>query len=51
LQDGVAFDLNDGPEDLDRVSGDDTLELATNTASFALPANAMHLAKIDLEIE
>jgi hypothetical protein len=35
----------------DLVGGDNTLELATNTASFALPANAMHVANIDLELE
>jgi hypothetical protein len=35
----------------DLVAGDNTLEIATNTASFALPPNGMHIANIDLEIE
>ena len=35
----------------DLVPGDNTLELGTNTASFALPPNSMHAANIDLEIE
>jgi len=33
------------------VAGDNTLEVATDTASFALPPNAMHIANIDLEVE
>jgi len=33
------------------VDGDNTLEIATDTALFALPPNAMHIANIDLEIE
>jgi hypothetical protein len=35
----------------DLVAGDNTLEIATDTASFALPPNGMHVANIDLEIE
>jgi hypothetical protein len=35
----------------DLIAGDNTLEVATNTASFALPPNGMHIANIDLEIE
>jgi hypothetical protein len=35
----------------DLVAGDNTLEIATDTASFALPPNAMHVANIDLEVE
>jgi hypothetical protein len=35
----------------DLVAGDNTLEIATNTTSFALPPNSMHIANIDLEIE
>jgi hypothetical protein len=35
----------------DLVVGDNTLEVATDTTSFALPPNGMHIANIDLEIE
>lgn len=35
----------------DLVAGDNTLEIATDTASFALPPNGMHIANIDLEVE
>lgn len=35
----------------DLIAGDNTLEVATDTASFALPPNGMHIANIDLEIE
>jgi hypothetical protein len=35
----------------DLVAGDNTLEIATDTASFALPPNGMHVANIDLEVE
>jgi hypothetical protein len=35
----------------DLIAGDNTLEIATDTASFALPPNGMHVANIDLEIE
>ena len=36
---------------VDLVAGDNTLEIATNTTSFALPPNSMHIANIDLEID
>jgi hypothetical protein len=35
----------------DLVPGENTLEIGTNTASFALPPNSMHIANVDLEIE
>ena len=35
----------------DLVEGDNTLEIATDTSSFALPPNGMHIANIDLELE
>jgi len=35
----------------DLTAGENTLELGTNTASFAMPPNSMHVANIDLEIE
>jgi hypothetical protein len=35
----------------DLVEGDNALELATNTASFAMPPNGMQIANIDLELE
>lgn len=35
----------------DLVPGQNTLELGTNTASFAMPPNSMHVANIDLEID
>jgi hypothetical protein len=35
----------------DLVSGTNTVELGTNTASFAMPPNSMHIANIDLEID
>jgi hypothetical protein len=35
----------------DLVPGENTVEIATNTRSFALNPNSMHVANIDLEIE
>ena len=35
----------------DLVAGDNSLEVATDTTSFALPPNGMHIANIDLEVE
>jgi hypothetical protein len=35
----------------DLVAGENTVEIGTNTTSFALPPNSMHIANIDLEIE
>jgi len=35
----------------DLIAGDNTVEFGTNTSSFAMPPNSMHIANIDLEID